>query len=69
MPAALKAAFAEDFQGAAPNDQRYGRPEHWGGRRDNLECKLESIQIRLLGDSLAIAYGKVLGHIDLEREE
>jgi hypothetical protein len=58
VPPALKAAFAEDFQGTAPKGQRYGRPKHWGGRGDNLDCKLEKIQIRLFGDSVAIAYGK-----------
>ena len=58
VPPALKAAFAQDFQGTAPNGERYGRPEHWGGRGDDLECKLEQIRIRLFGDSVALAYGK-----------
>ena len=57
VPPALKAAFAEDFQGTAPNGLRYGRPQHWGGRGDNLECQLEKIRIRLFGDSVAVAYG------------
>ena len=57
VPPALKAAFAEDFQGTAPNGQRYGRPKDWGGRGDNSDCKLENIQIELFGDSVAIAYG------------
>jgi hypothetical protein len=57
VPQALKAAFAEDFQGTAPSGQRYGRPKHWGGRGDNLGCKLEKIQIRMFGDSAAVAYG------------
>lgn len=58
VPPALKAAFAKDFQGTAPSGRRYGRPKNWGGRGDNLDCKLENIQIRLFGDSVAIAYGK-----------
>ena len=57
VPPALKAAFAEDFQGTAPNGQRYGRPKHWGGRGDNSDCKLENIHIRVFGDLVAIAYG------------
>lgn len=28
-----------------------------GGRGDNVDCKLEKIQIRVFGDSVAIAYG------------
>lgn len=57
VPPALKSAFAEDFQGTAPNGQRYGRPNHWGGQGDNSDCKLEKIHIRVFGDSVAIAYG------------
>jgi hypothetical protein len=58
VPPALKAAFADDFQGTAPNGQRYGRPKNnWGGPGDNLDCKLENIRIRLFGNSVAIAYG------------
>jgi Domain of unknown function (DUF4440) len=57
VPPALKAAFADNFQGTAPNGQRYGRPKHWEGRGDNVDCKLEKIQIRVFGDSVAIAYG------------
>ncbi|MDE2346650.1 MAG: nuclear transport factor 2 family protein [Gammaproteobacteria bacterium] len=58
VPEALKAAFAEDFQGTAPNGQRYGRPTgNWGGNGTNLDCRLQKIQIRLFGDSVAVAYG------------
>lgn len=57
VPPALRAAFADDFQGTAPNGKRYGRPEHWGRRGDNLDCKLDRIRIRLFGDSVAVAYG------------
>lgn len=58
VPEALKAAFAEDFQGTFPNGQRYGKPKgDWGGQGDDLDCRLEKIQIRLFGDSLAVAYG------------
>jgi hypothetical protein len=58
VPDALKAAFAEDFQGTAPKGMRYGRPTgDWGGKGDDTECQLQAIQIRLFGDSVAIAYG------------
>ncbi|HKT30866.1 MAG TPA: nuclear transport factor 2 family protein [Gammaproteobacteria bacterium] len=57
VPSALKAAFAEDFQGTFPNGQRYGRPTNWGGEGDNIDCQLQQIQIRLFGDSVAVAYG------------
>ena len=57
VPTALKAAFAEDFQGTFPNGQRYGRPKNWGGQGDNTDCQLQQIQIRLFGDSVAVAYG------------
>lgn len=57
VPSALKAAFAEDFQGTFPNGQRYGRPTNWGGEGDNTDCLLQQIQIRLFGDSVVVAYG------------
>lgn len=57
-PPALKAAFAEDFQGTAPNGHRYGKPKNWGKHGDDLDCKLEEIRIRLFGESVAIAYGE-----------
>ena len=57
VPAALKAAFAEDFQGTAPKGKRYGRPTSWDGEGDDTDCQLQQIQIRLFGDSLAVAYG------------
>lgn len=57
VPSALKAAFAEDFQGTFPNGQRYGRPTNWGGEGDNTGCQLQKIEIRLFGDSVAVAYG------------
>lgn len=57
VPAALKAAFAEDFQGTAPKGKRYGRPTSWGGEGDDTDCQLQQIQIRLFGDSVAVAYG------------
>ena len=57
VPDALKAAFAEDFQGTAPKGKRYGRPTSWGGEGDDTDCKLQAIQIRLFGDSVAVAYG------------
>ncbi len=57
VPPALKAAFAEDFQGTAPNGLRYGKPEHWGGRGTGLDCRLEKIEVRLFGASIAVAYG------------
>ena len=57
VPPALKDAFAADFQGTAPNGRRYGKPEHWGGRGTNLDCRLEKIEIRRFGASIAVAYG------------
>lgn len=57
VPAALKAAFADDFQGTFPNGQRYGRPKSWGGLGDNVDCQLQKVEIRLFGDSVAVAYG------------
>ena len=57
VPAALKAAFADDFQGTFLNGQRYGRPTNWGGEGDNTDCQLQQIQIRLFGDTVALAYG------------
>ncbi|MBU6509336.1 MAG: nuclear transport factor 2 family protein [Gammaproteobacteria bacterium] len=57
VPTVLKAAFADDFQGTFPNGQRYGRPKSWGGQGDNTACQLQKIQIRLFGDSIAVAYG------------
>jgi Domain of unknown function (DUF4440) len=58
VPDALKAAFAEDFQGTAPKGMRYGRPTgDWGGKGDDTDCQLRDIQIRLFGDSVAVAYG------------
>ena len=58
VPDALKAAFAEDFQGTAPKGQRYGKPTgDWGGKGDDTDCQLQQIQIRLFGDSVAVAYG------------
>jgi Domain of unknown function (DUF4440) len=58
VPDALKAAFAEDFQGTAPKGMRYGRPAgDWGGKGDDTDCQLQDIQIRLFGDSVAVAYG------------
>ena len=57
VPDALKAAFAEDFQGTAPKGKRYGRPTSWGGEGDDTDCQLQAIQIRLFGDSVAVAYG------------
>lgn len=60
-PPALKAAFAEDFQGTAPNGHLYGRPKNWGKYGHDLDCKLEKIRIRLFGDSVAIAYGEESG--------
>lgn len=58
VPDALKAAFAEDFQGTAPKGKRYGRPTgDWGGKGDDTDCKLQDIQIRLFGNSVAVAYG------------
>jgi len=57
VPEALKAAFAEDFQGTSPKGKRYGRPTSWGGEGDNTDCQLQQIQIRLFGNSLAVAYG------------
>ena len=57
VPAALKAAFAEDFQGTSPKGKRYGRPTSWGGVGDDADCRLQQIQIRLFGDSVAVAYG------------
>lgn len=57
VPAALKAAFADDFQGTFPNGERYARPKSWGGQGDNTDCQLQKIEIRLFGDSVAIAYG------------
>jgi len=57
VPAALKAAFAEDFQGTSPKGKRYGRPTSWGGEGDDTDCQLQQIQIRLFGDSVAVAYG------------
>lgn len=57
VPSALKAAFADDFQGTFPNGQRYGRPESWGGHGDNTGCQLQKIEIRLFGDNVAVAYG------------
>ncbi len=57
VPTALKAAFAEDFQGTFPKGQRYGRPKNWGGQGDNTDCQLQQIQIRLFGNSVAVAYG------------
>ena len=58
VPDALKAAFAEDFQGTAPKGKRYGKPTgDWGGEGDDTDCQLQQIQIRLFGDSVAVAYG------------
>lgn len=58
VPETLKAAFAEDFQGTAPSGARYGKPTgDWGGKGDHHDCQLQSIQIRLFGDSVAMAYG------------
>lgn len=57
VPAALKAAFAEDFQGTSPKGKRYGKPTSWGGEGDDTDCQLQDIQIRLFGDSVAVAYG------------
>ena len=58
VPDALKAAFAEDFQGTAPKGKRYGKPTgDWGGEGDDTDCQLQAIQIRLFGDSVAVAYG------------
>ncbi len=57
VPAALKAAFAEDFQGTSPIGKRYGRPTSWGGEGDDTDCRLQQIQIRLFGNSVAVAYG------------
>jgi len=58
VPDALKEAFAEEFQGTAPSGQRYGRPTgEWGGKGDHTDCQLKDIQIRLFGDSVAVAYG------------
>ena len=58
VPEALKAAFAEDFQGTAPGGQRYGKPTgDWGGKGNNLDCRLQNIQIRLFSNSVAVAYG------------
>ena len=57
VPAALKAAFAEDFQGTSPKGKRYGRPTSWGGEGDDTDCQLQQIQIRLFGDSVVVAYG------------
>ncbi len=57
VPEALKAAFAEDFQGTSVKGKRYGRPTSWGGEGDDTDCQLQDIQIRLFGDSVAVAYG------------
>ena len=58
VPDALKAAFAEDFQGTAPSGARYGKPTgDWGGQGDHHDCQLQKIEIRLFGDSVAMAYG------------
>ncbi|MHB8404681.1 MAG: nuclear transport factor 2 family protein [Gammaproteobacteria bacterium] len=58
VPDALKAAFAEDFQGTSPKGMRYGRPAtSWGGKGDNTDCQLQDIKIRLFGESMAVAYG------------
>ena len=58
VPEALKAAFAEDFQGTAVKGKRYGRPTtSWGGEGDDTDCQLQQIQIRLFGNSVAVAYG------------
>lgn len=57
VPEALKAAFAEDFQGTSPKGKRYGRPTSWGGEGDDTDCQLQQIQIRLFGNSVAVAYG------------
>jgi len=57
VPEALKAAFAEDFQGTSVKGKRYGRPTSWGGEGDDTDCQLQQIQIRLFGDSVAVAYG------------
>lgn len=58
VPDALKAAFGDDFQGTAPSGQRYGKPTgDWGGKGNNIDCQLQKIEIRLFGDSVAMAYG------------
>ena len=58
VPEALKAAFADDFQGTTPKGNRYGRPTtSWGGEGDDTDCRLQQIQILLFGDSVAVAYG------------
>ena len=58
VPEALKAAFAEDFLGTSPKGTRYGKPTgDWGGKGDDTDCQLQQIQIRLFGDSVAVAYG------------
>ncbi len=58
VPEALKAAFAEDFQGTAPSGARYGKPTgDWGGKGNHTDCKLQKIKIRQFGDSVAMAYG------------
>lgn len=58
VPEVLKAAFVEDFQGTAPKGQRYGKPTgDWGGKGGDTDCQLQQIQIRLFGDSVAVAYG------------
>ncbi|MGH2509644.1 MAG: nuclear transport factor 2 family protein [Ktedonobacteraceae bacterium] len=58
VPDVLKAAFDEDFQGTAPSGARYGKPTgDWGGKGDNTGCQLQKIEIRLFGNSVAMAYG------------
>jgi len=54
--AALKAAIADDFQGTSTKGERYDKA-HATSQRNNRDCQLQQIHIRLFGDSLAMVYG------------
>jgi len=54
--AALKAAIEDDFQGTSTKGERYDKA-HATSQRNNRDCQLQQIHIRLFGDSLAMVYG------------
>ena len=55
----LKAAIADDFQGAATDGHRYDKAEAIATDPKAVarDCQLGEVKVRFFGDSIAIAYG------------
>ena len=55
----LKEVIADEFQGTAPNGNRYGKADAIETDMKNLQrqCRLGEVKIQFFGEMLAVAYG------------